>query len=103
MDDQVPNTRGIAESTPLISSAMTVTDASDSTPNANLGMSTTLKNMNATPSTSMKQLRSRPPMWSKPADTNVSTKTRTICRRIESFEFTTPIQARQWEQRQRLR
>ncbi|KAL3230860.1 hypothetical protein MRX96_048486 [Rhipicephalus microplus] len=73
-DDQVPVTRGIAESTTLISSAKTATDTSDSTTNANLGMSTTLKNMNATPSTSMKQLRSRPPTWSKPADTEVSTK-----------------------------
>ncbi|KAL3185625.1 hypothetical protein MRX96_028534 [Rhipicephalus microplus] len=73
-EDQVPITRGIAESAALISSATTATDASDSTPNANLGMSTTLKNMNATPSTSMKQLRSRPPTRSKPADTEVSTK-----------------------------
>ncbi|KAL3174734.1 hypothetical protein MRX96_001023 [Rhipicephalus microplus] len=68
-DDQVPITRGVAESTALIFSAMTVTDANDSTPNANLGMSTTLKNMNATPSTSMKQLRSRQPTRSKPLDT----------------------------------
>ncbi|KAL3203755.1 hypothetical protein MRX96_053190 [Rhipicephalus microplus] len=73
-DDQVLITRGIAESTALISSDMTATDASDSTPNANLGMSTTLKNINATPSTSMKQLRRRPPTRSKPADTEVSTK-----------------------------
>ncbi|KAL3245554.1 hypothetical protein MRX96_046879 [Rhipicephalus microplus] len=73
-DDQVPITRGIAESTALISSATTATDASDNTPNANLGMSTILKNMNATSSTSMKQLRSRPPTRTKPADTEVSTK-----------------------------
>ncbi|KAL3259443.1 hypothetical protein MRX96_002086 [Rhipicephalus microplus] len=59
-DDRVPITRGIAGSTALISAATTVTDASDNTPNANLGLSTTLKNMKATPSTSMKQLRSRP-------------------------------------------
>ncbi|KAL3218175.1 hypothetical protein MRX96_031706 [Rhipicephalus microplus] len=71
---QVPITRGIAESTAFISSATTATDASDSTPNANLGMSTTSKNMNATPSKLLKQLRSRPPTWSKSADIEVSTK-----------------------------
>ncbi|KAL3210278.1 hypothetical protein MRX96_037196 [Rhipicephalus microplus] len=73
-DDQVPITRGVAESTALISSATTATDTSDSTPNANLVMSSTLKNMNATSSTSMKQLRSRPPTQSEPVDTEVSTE-----------------------------
>ncbi|KAL3191497.1 hypothetical protein MRX96_059867 [Rhipicephalus microplus] len=48
------------------------TDTSDSTTNADLGMSTTLKSMSATPSTSMKQLRSRPPTRSKLANTEVS-------------------------------
>ncbi|KAL3251573.1 hypothetical protein MRX96_055092 [Rhipicephalus microplus] len=73
-DDQVHITRGIAENTALISAATTAKDARDSTPNANLIMSTTLKNMNATPSTSMKQLRSRPPTRNEPMDTEVSTK-----------------------------